>query len=493
MADSGRFVLLDVIGCGGHGTVHRARFEGEGGFQKEVAIKLLKASTQDDPELERRLRDEARILGLLHHRAIVGVDRLTRVEGRWAVIMEFVQGEDLSALFARGPMPSSVALAICVEIASAIGAAYSTPGHDGRPLRLLHRDLKPSNVRISPDGSVKVLDFGIARAEFTHREAHTRSHAFGGTEGYMSPERLDGVEDSPAGDVYAVGVILAELLLSKRLGKAYGRPERHMGLVRSILEALAAAGLPPEVVKLTGELLDYEPSARPTVAALERRAEELARRVEGPSLKAWARQNVRVAGLPPPSAPLDTEGVLRSGAILSEGDVRSEQGTIWLAGTDRLLKRHLQEHSQTELRARTPTATLQESPPPPFTLRLPRRPDLTQASPLPWGTDGASLERPAPSPDRAITVERPAGPRDPSAPLKVPPRPQTRRLAVPIVALVVIALALVGAVALTWLEGRRGPGDDPPGPTGGGGEGVGGAGVDDPPKGCAGAEPALRA
>lgn len=484
MADSGRFILLDVIGCGGHGTVHRARFEGEGGFQKEVAIKLLKTSSQDDPELERRLRDEARILGLLHHRAIVGVDRLTRVEGRWAVIMEFVQGEDLSALFARGPMPASVALAICVEIASAISAAYNTLGHDGRPLRLLHRDLKPSNVRLSPDGSVKVLDFGIARAEFTHRESHTRSIAVGGTDGYMSPERLDGVADSPSGDVYAVGVILVELLLGERLGKAFGRPERHMGLVRSTLDALDAAGLPPDVVKLAGELLDYEPTARPTVAELERRAEDLARRVEGPSLKAWARRHVRVAGLPPPSAPLDTEGALRSGAILSEGDLRSEQGTIWLAGADRLIERYLQERPQTPARARTPTATLQPRPPPPplpFTLALPQRPEYSEASPLPWDAGAASVERPAPPLDRTASVERPVGPREPSSPLKAPPRPQTRRLAVPIVAVVVIALALVGAVALTWLEGGPGPGEAPPGPTGGGGEGVGGAGVVDPP------------
>ena len=195
MAERGEFALLDVIGCGGHGTVHRAQFIGEGGFRKEVAIKLLRSNVRDDPELEQRLRDEARILGMLHHRAIVGVDRLTRIEGRWAVVMEFVQGEDLSALVLRGPMPVTVALAIIVEVASAMAAAYCTLGHDGRPLRLLHRDLKPSNVRVGPDGSVKVLDFGIARAEFTHREAETRSRTLG-TEAYMAPERFFGARAS---------------------------------------------------------------------------------------------------------------------------------------------------------------------------------------------------------------------------------------------------------------------------------------------------------
>ncbi|MBK9367720.1 MAG: protein kinase [Deltaproteobacteria bacterium] len=468
MAEGGEFALLDVIGCGGHGTVHRAQFIGEGGFRKEVAIKLLKSNVRDDPELDLRLRDEGRILGLLHHRAIVGVDRLTRIEGRWAVVMEYVQGEDLSALIARGPMPTSVALAISAEIASAIGAAYSTLGHDGRPLRLLHRDLKPSNVRISPDGSVKVLDFGIARAEFTHREADTRSRTFGGTDLYMAPERLDGVADSPAGDVYSVGAILAEMLRGERVGKAYGKPQRHARLCRATLDSLRALGVPSGVVSLTGELLAYEPAARPDIAEVERRAEELARGAEGPSLKRWATQHIRVAALPPPSAPLDTDGLLRSGAILQEGDVATAEGTRWITGTDRLVQKYLDARPETPPPTQTPTTP---PGPPPVTLKLPQRPETPPRAPTPPPPIGDTLEgRPPPSIGPRVALAGAAGHGGNRAPLRTTPRPSTRqRLIVPILATVIIALSLMVATIIT-LIGRGG--EDEPGP--GPGEAAGG-------------------
>lgn len=115
-------------------------------------------------------------------------------------------------------MPPVAALAIVEEVASALHAAWHQDGPDGAPLRLIHRDIKPSNLRITAHGEVKMLDFGVARAELSSREEHTQEAAFG-TVPYMAPERFYG-EDTVAGDVYALGVTLFEMLTGVKPGKS---------------------------------------------------------------------------------------------------------------------------------------------------------------------------------------------------------------------------------------------------------------------------------
>src|SRR5690606_32588899 len=102
------------------------------------------------------------------------------------------------------PFPVPAALAACAAVASALDAAYAGPADGGVPLRLVHRDIKPSNIRLTPDGDLKVLDFGIARADFEGREALTQSIRYGSLR-YMAPERRRQEPDGPAGDVYALG------------------------------------------------------------------------------------------------------------------------------------------------------------------------------------------------------------------------------------------------------------------------------------------------
>lgn len=166
------------------------------------------------------------------------VDRLTRINGQWAVVMEYVEGVDLRHLIAHGPLPARPAVEIVGEVASALHVAYTREGPNGQPLHLIHRDIKPPNIQITPDGGVKVLDFGIARAEFRGREGETHSLRFGTPE-YMSPERIDMV-DGPEGDIYALGAVLYESLVDKRLGRTSSRKDRHSDIVAAGLGSVPA-------------------------------------------------------------------------------------------------------------------------------------------------------------------------------------------------------------------------------------------------------------
>ncbi|MEM6931118.1 MAG: protein kinase, partial [Myxococcota bacterium] len=151
-----RYEVLGIVGRGSAGTVYHARMHGEGGFSKDVALKVLQPTGERDAaDIAQRLRDEARVLGLVSHRAIVSVDALVQLDGRWTVVMEYVPGANLFDLThaetdpsdtGRRALPARVAVEIVSELASALDVAFHTRGPDSQPLRLLHRDLKPSNL-----------------------------------------------------------------------------------------------------------------------------------------------------------------------------------------------------------------------------------------------------------------------------------------------------------------------------------------------------------
>lgn len=288
-----RYDLLEELGRGAFGAVWRARLTGRGGFTREVAIKLLHPSITEQEhgaELLARLRDEARLLGLLRHRAIVQSFELVHFEEGWAVVLELVEGADLGAFVSRAaPMPVSVVWEILAEVASALRCASETLGPDGAPLLVQHRDLKPQNLRVTAGGEVKILDLGIARAEFATREAETQAVRYG-TLGYMSPERLTGV-DLPAGDIYALGATAAELLLGEPVGRALLDPDQHNA---QIAERLAALPLTMAERGLLCVMLAARPEDRPSARDVERhaRAHRLARGAEAPTLLGWAEHSV---------------------------------------------------------------------------------------------------------------------------------------------------------------------------------------------------------
>ncbi len=293
-----RFHFLKEIASGGFGSVYLAKVMHADGFSRLAAIKLLHQRWSENAEIAQRMRDEARLLGWLRHRNIVDVIDLTTIGGRVAVIMEYLEAIDFKGAINHVAevgerMPPRVALEATAFVASALDAAYNRPPYQGeKPLRVIHRDIKPSNIMVDESGTVKVLDFGVARADFDHRESHTQELQFGSVD-YMPPERLFFEPETPFSDVYSLGATLYELLALEKLGKAKGRPEKHAQFLadrmvylrtRCDLEGLSG----DTVVELVQQMLAYNHEQRPSAAEVVQRARALARGFDGEGITEWA-------------------------------------------------------------------------------------------------------------------------------------------------------------------------------------------------------------
>lgn len=274
----GPFELLEKLGEGTFGTVCVARLAGDPG-RRTLALKILKKEVAVGPNLD-RTRDEARLLSRLDHPHIVRVERLMDVDGTPVIVMEHVHGASLGDLLnhQRSGVPASVALEAMRDTCLALDAAFNQPDADGKPLRVIHRDVKPSNTLMSTEGVVKVVDFGTAQSAFDGREARTQSVVLG-SRPYMAPERLDGAPDTPALDVYSVGISLFELLTGKLPTLSVNQSTHDSALQRQ-LQHVKVAGASEDVVgavrQLILDLCAYAPEQRPTPAAAAVRIAEVA-------------------------------------------------------------------------------------------------------------------------------------------------------------------------------------------------------------------------
>ena len=315
-----RFSLRRRLGVGGFGEVYLAEMSTASGFTKTVALKLLRTDVDDDEGLAERIRDEARLLGLLRHRSIVQADDLVTLDGRPAVVMEYVPGANLSAFTHPERLPEAMPARVCAQVvrqvAEALDAAWSRPSTvTSQPLHVLHRDIKPANVRITPDGEVKVLDFGIARSERVDRESHTRGYHVGSLQ-YMAPELLLGEPASPASDVYALGVTAFECLTRARFGTALEHADEHAFKCGRRLSGadLELAGKYADLIReLLANMLAFEPEDRLDARQVADAWRTLEEALPGRGLEAWAPDAVAAVSGD------EGDGGELSGRVLTEG------------------------------------------------------------------------------------------------------------------------------------------------------------------------------
>jgi serine/threonine protein kinase len=294
-----RYRLLRHIGRGGFGDVYMAQATTHGGITRTVAIKLLRESVAADDMLAKRLRDEARVLGMLDHRNIVRAEDLLVVDGRPALVMEYVPGANLDWLINPqsnpAPLPPEVLLDIAQQVANALDAAWSRPSQlTGKPLNLLHRDIKPSNIRITPEGMVKVLDFGISRPQPIEREAQTQRMP-PGSRHYAAPEMILGLAHGPQVDIYALGATLYESMARERLGMAQNRAAAHDLYVEERLDKLelvAWSSRANTLRRLLASMLCHDMEGRPTAQHLRKQCSEMRASFTGIGLQHWAPQVV---------------------------------------------------------------------------------------------------------------------------------------------------------------------------------------------------------
>lgn len=297
--DKRQFHIKSCLGRGGFGEVYRATMVSAGGVSSDVAVKVLHKELDPRSQSVERLRDEARLLGILRHPNILKVSDLVLLEDRVALIAEYVEGADLDVCL-KGSDPVSLRglIEAIGRVADALHAAHTSNGADGEPLNLVHRDIKPSNIRISKHGVVKLLDFGIAKATDAKREAKTQTNALIGSFLYMAPERFDGDATTSAVDVYALGATLyegltgeqlfADLSVKQQYFLAFDQ-ERHDAGLHERFDAMT--GVNPDVMDLLRSLLAYEASGRPTTHALAAICDDMAEDLDGVSLRKWARNH----------------------------------------------------------------------------------------------------------------------------------------------------------------------------------------------------------
>ena len=261
----GPYEIVDAIGAGGMGEVYLAT---DSRLKRDVAIKILPVDFADDPERLARFQREAELLASLNHPNIAQV---YGVEER-ALVMEFVAGEDLAKRIARGPVPIDEALTIAKQIAEALEAAHEQG--------IVHRDLKPANIKVKDDGTVKVLDFGLAKAVDTvggpgalrsgatlansptiTSPAMTIRGVVLGTAPYMSPEQAKGRPVDKRTDIWAYGCVLYEMLTGRRAFDGEDATDAIAAVVtREPDWSLLPAATPPPIHRLLHRCLSKDRS-----------------------------------------------------------------------------------------------------------------------------------------------------------------------------------------------------------------------------------------
>jgi serine/threonine protein kinase len=222
----GRYVLYDEFAIGGMATVHFGRLRGQGGFSRTVAIKRLHPHLARDPHFVSLLVEEARLAARVQHPNVVApLDVVAVDDCELLLVMEYIHGEALARLLGAcarraAGVPPPIASSVIAGVLYGLHAAHEAVSDDGEPLHIVHRDMSPQNILVGVDGAARVLDFGVAKA--TIRSHGTEPGVAKGKLSYMAPEQLRGKDVDRRADLFAVGVVLWEMLTLRRLFRSDG-------------------------------------------------------------------------------------------------------------------------------------------------------------------------------------------------------------------------------------------------------------------------------
>jgi len=256
----GGYEVVSRIGAGGMGEVWRAK---DAKIGRDVAIKVLPASLVTDPDRLLRFEQEARAAGTLNHPNLVTIYELGTFDGAPFIAMELLEGETLRDKLDHGPIPARKSIEYAVQIANGLAAAHEKG--------IVHRDLKPENIFATPDGRIKILDFGLAKlmapAEVQDDQTAKRGTAPGtvmGTAGYMSPEQVRAIEVDHRSDIFSFGAILYEMLSGHRAFRRDSSVETMNAILKEDPPELSASGanVSPGVDRIIRRCLEKSASER---------------------------------------------------------------------------------------------------------------------------------------------------------------------------------------------------------------------------------------
>lgn len=308
----GPYLLLKKIGRGGMAELFLARQTGVAGFERVVAIKRILPHLTEDREFVQMFVNEAKLAAQITHPNVVQIYDFGAVLGTYYMAMEYVMGKSLAAVLAQGqargnPVPVSAAVRIIAAIAAGLDHAYRGTTVSGAPLGIIHRDISPQNILIGYNGDVKLVDFGIAKAASS--STHTQTGVLKGKLAYLSPEQAWGKPIDHRSDLFALGIVLHEMLTGQRLFKAENE--------FTTLERVRTAEVPvPSTVK------DGLPKAMDAIVlkALAKRPDD--RYATGQAFEDALQSYVRT--LPPPPSARDLSEYLRT---LFDKDIETDTVT----------------------------------------------------------------------------------------------------------------------------------------------------------------------
>jgi eukaryotic-like serine/threonine-protein kinase len=268
-----RYELIGELASGGMATVYLARLAGVGGFQRFVAIKRLHPHLASEEEFIEMFLDEARLAAGIHHPHVVPILEVGQTESGYYLVMEYIEGDTLARIVARAlsggeGVPRSILLRIMLDTLAGLHAAHELTDAHGQSVNLIHRDCSPQNVLVGVDGCSRITDFGVARA--SSRIATTRADRVKGKLAYMSPEQAQGDGDiDRRSDLFAMGVILWEVLAGRRLFKADTEAKTMRRIMIEPIPRLSTLvrDLHPALDEACARALDRDPDRRYQTAA----------------------------------------------------------------------------------------------------------------------------------------------------------------------------------------------------------------------------------